>query len=466
MLSLRDFFHLPQVDPILHMIKQNKGGLIVIAGIDPGFNFHAGISTPISPSGRTGMFRILGREIPKENKEIFATIIGESKEIFRVLRGLRRRVKIKLVDSIDEVDSIIPLTQCSQNDLLIVDRLTPHNASVLLDAAQQGYRVLAQMDTVFRGVDIARELLEWNVPRDTLSGLKWVITMDRVPLLCGCKRKCTVETTLVKTIERRYPFLKINQKQPYYETVGCKACDYSGRRNEITKFDIFHADPDTRYEKPSLFPLESYLLGLAERGYIPLSDLLYIESDQLYRTYKLLEASEAALEETRSDLGRKLVELETANRVLRNRTEELISLQEIGQDLIGTTTLRDLARHICRQASELCGADRAIFYFHRDDEWLDVIATHGWEPGRVPKQIQAGGICDPEGSALAVPLNGLPPGGQRLKPIGFAELLKRLSNHPMKQLCAEIFCHIADYQGRTQQFDDTSLLVVEVLNTG
>ena len=410
MLSLKDLFHLPQVDPILEMIKQDKQGLIVIAGIDPGFNLQAEISTPISPSGRAGIFRILGREILEDNREIFATIIAERKEVFRIPRGLRSRVNLELVDSIDELDGTISRLQHSQINLLIVDRLTPHNARILLDAAQQGHRVLAQMVTVFRGVDIARVLLEWDVPRDKLSSLQWVITVDRVPVLCNCKRKCVIETSLFETIKQRYPYLEVKEHHPYYKAVGCEACEFNGRRNEITTFDIFHTEPDNRDEKISLLPLESYLLGLAESGYIPLSDLLHIESSRLHRTYKLLEATEAALEETRSDLGRKLIELEAANRVLRNRTEELISLQEIGQELIGTTTLRDLARHVCRQTSELCGADKAIFYFRRDDEWLDVIATYGWEPGRIPKQTQIGGICDPEGSALAIPYSGLPPG--------------------------------------------------------
>jgi sigma-B regulation protein RsbU (phosphoserine phosphatase) len=152
------------------------------------------------------------------------------------------------------------------------------------------------------------------------------------------------------------------------------------------------------------------MLGLAEQGLIPLRDLLHIEQGQQKRTYQMLTATERALSDSRSSLERKIVELETANRVLKNRTAELVSLQEIGQALIGSKSLRDLARQVCRQASQLCGADRAIFYFLRDGEEADVLATHGWAPGRIPLRISSQDVCDPAGEPVPSPYNHWPPG--------------------------------------------------------
>jgi len=74
------------------------------------------------------------------------------------------------------------------------------------------------------------------------------------------------------------------------------------------------------------------------------------------------------------------------------------------------TSLRDLARHICHQASILCGADRAVFYFLRDSTHADVLATHGWEPGRVPQRVRASKVCDPDSVPSPSRYNDWPPG--------------------------------------------------------
>ena len=415
MLTLKDFFHLRQVEPILQKLLMDETGLIVVAGINHGSHLPSGAAGSISPSGRAGIFRILGREILEANEQMKVTVIAESKEIFRVPRRLKKRVTFEIIRPNDNIESLFLRFIYSPDRFLIVDQITPKNVKFLLKAAQQGKRVLAQLDTVFRGVDIARVFLDWNVPRNHLKGLRWVITMDRIPILCECKRKITVKNNLIEAIKRKYPHLEVDPTRPYFEAVGCDGCDYRGRRNEITTFDFYHSDKDIDFGVPSLFSIESYYLGLAGEGYIPLDDLLRIENDQLHRAYQLYQASEAVLEETRTNLGRKVVELEAANRVLKNRTEELISLQEIGQDLIGTTTLRDLARHVCRQASVLCGADRAIFYFRRDPDQFDVLATHGWQPGRIPRKIQRNAICEPEDEVLPGPFFGLPPGVKTVK---------------------------------------------------
>jgi hypothetical protein len=413
MLSLRDFFHLDQIEPIIDQIRQDGPGLIVVAGIDPRAHVQAGTATSIPASGRAGIFRILVRELLNTNKLMNATILAEGRDAFRVPRSQRRRVHFELVEFPESYRELIPAIAHLRKGLLVVDQLTAENAAVVLEAAQKGNRVIAQLETVFRGAEVARALLDWSVPRGRLSGLRWVITMVRVPMLCDCKRSVTVDGSLVDAIQRRYPHLVVDRKGTFYETGNCEACERSGRFNEITAFDFYHNDPDLVFGKLSCLPLEAYLLGLAEGGYIPLGDLMRFESDQLHRTYQLLTASEGALSEAKMILERKVVELEAANRVLRSRTEELVSLQEIGQALIGTTTLRDLARHVCRQASALCGADRAIFYFLSESHGGEVLATHGWEPGRIPPRVQVEEVCDPNAGPLPVPYSGWPP---RVKP--------------------------------------------------
>ncbi len=406
MLSLRDFFHLPQVDPVIRQIVRAPAGLILVAGLEG--RAHADPAQNL-PSGRAGIFRILVRQILEENPQLQANIVAESREAFRVPRSLYRRVDFKLANVETGYNELIPAMAHLRPGLLVIDRMMPENAAAILDAAQKGAGVITQMDTVLRGAEVARALLDWGLPRGKLAGLHWVIAMQRVPILCECKRALPPDPEIVAALQRRYPDLSVDPRAEYCVPGACAACEHTGRRNEITAFDFYLADPDRPFHSPSVLPFEKYMLGLAENGLIPLSDLLRIEADQLQRTCQLLAASERALTESKSTLERKIIELEAANRVLKNRTEELVSLQEIGQALIGTSTLRELARQVCRQASQLCGADRAIFYFLRDGDHAEVLATHGWAPGRVAQRVQAAEVCDPAAGAAPSPFNRWPP---------------------------------------------------------
>jgi len=409
MLSLRDFFHLPEVDPLIEQLTHDGPGLTLVTGMDSRTHIRPHDPSSFLPSGRAAIFRILVRQILEENPKLQATVIAEKREAIRVPRNLRRRVDFELVNESIGYEKLIPAISHSHSGLLVVDQLTPKNAAAIFEAAQNGSWIISQMDTVFRGVEVARALLEWNIPPSHLSSLRWVVAMQRLAMLCSCKRSIVPEAAVIEAVQQRYPHLKIG-KGNYFGPDSCETCEHSGRHNEITAFDFYLADPERPFSQPSLLSLEEYMLGLAQQGLIPLTDLLRIESDQLHRTYHLLRASEQALKDTHTTLERKIIELETANRVLQNRTEELVSLQEIGQTLIGSAPLRDLARQVCRQASNLCGADRAIFYFLRDPEQADVLATHGWAPGRVPQRVKANEVCDPASGPIPTPFNGWPPG--------------------------------------------------------
>jgi sigma-B regulation protein RsbU (phosphoserine phosphatase) len=407
MLSLRDFFHLPEVDPIIERLTRDGAGLVVVAGMDAR---HPIESAGFTPSGRAGIFRILVRQILEVNSNLKATVIAGDRSAFRVPRSLYRRVSFEIAQSPEETAEIVEVLGRQDPGLLVVDQLAPENAAAILKAAQNGCRVITQVDTIFRGEELPRVLLEWGVSRARISGLRWVVSLQRVHTLCDCKSSVRPDRMVVEGIQRRYPHLKVDLDRDYFIPGSCKNCNHTGRRNEITAFDFYRADSDESFYKPSLLPLEAYLLGLAEKGFIPLSDLLRIETDQLHRTYQILTSSERDLAAARTRLESKVIELEAANRVLYNRTQELVSLQEIGQALIGTSTLRDLARHICRQASALCGADRAIFYFLRDPDSAEVLATHGWAPGQVPQRIQAKLVCDPDAGPVPSRFTGYPPG--------------------------------------------------------
>ncbi len=407
MISLRDIFHLPLIDPLVDQLVHDGPGLILVAGLES----QTAMTVPhLYPSGRTGIFRIFVRQVLEANPTLKASVIAESRDAFRVPRRLYGRVHFETVDSLADSAEIISVTAGLRPGLLVVDQALPGNMEAMLRAAARGIRVMAQIDTVFRGSDILRVLRNWGLNSDHLESLTWIVSLQRVPTLCDCKRLAVPDKNLLQAIHRRYPYLEIDPSASFCEPDGCQQCEHTGWRNEITAFDFYHADSEFIPSQTQLLPLESYLLGLAENGYSPLSDLLSIDRDHLEHIYQLLVHSERTLVSTRGSLERKIIELEAANRVLRNRTQELVSLQEIGQALIGTSTLRDLARQVCRQASALCGADRAVFYFLRDGDHAEVLATHGWAPGRVPAQVSAGKICGPDFEPRPARFDGWPPG--------------------------------------------------------
>ena len=199
---------------------------------------------------------------------------------------------------------------------------------------------------------------------------------------------------------------------------GCPDCGYTGRHGDIAVFDVFRADADgpSPFEQPSLLSLEEYVLRLAALGHLPLDDLLRLEAGQLHRTYNLLSASERALAESNAALARKLAELEAANRVLQQRTEALISLHDIGQTLITSTDLDDLAARVCRHARDLCGADRAILYFLRSADEAEVLAVGGWDPALLHQRLDAGVVFDPSVGAEPEPFARWPPGAAPRSP--------------------------------------------------
>jgi serine phosphatase RsbU (regulator of sigma subunit) len=163
--------------------------------------------------------------------------------------------------------------------------------------------------------------------------------------------------------------------------------------------------------------LEVYVARLALRGCLSLDDFLDFEAEQRRRIGHTLLKRDAALAQVVAEQERKQAELEAANRVLLQRTRTLISLQEIGQSLITSTDLKDLAARICRFLQDLCGADRAIVYYLHSGQDAEPLASAGWDPQRIPPRVdpapvfaQIGpAVDDPEPAVYNLWPPGIPP---------------------------------------------------------
>ena len=423
MLELKDLYHLPAVEPLLAELATGGPGLVVVAGLDP--RLPAG---PILPSGRSAIFRILARNILGSTPLSHAIVVAASDDTLRLPRQFRHRVSLQVIERGAGKDAYlraIELAVRRRPDLLAVDRLDAGTAAAALDAAGRGLRVLTQLDTVFRGAGVARQIAEMGVPAEQMAALRWIVTVHRLATLCPhCKQPALPTPEQLARLARRCPDLDparalLQADEPdegeilgYYAAAGCTHCDQSGRRGEMTAFDVFRADEPASQlpAQDSQLPLEAYLLGLAARGHIPLDDIIDLDEDQVRRTYQLLAASERALDETNAAMERKLAELEAANLVLQQRTQALFSMQGVAHALTTSTGLDDLAARLCRHACDLCGADRAIMYFVRPDgSSVEILAAIGWDPVPIRRPMEAGPVLA-EAEAGPVPAYHRPPG--------------------------------------------------------
>lgn len=390
MLGLRDFFHLPQVDELTKEVIRETSGLLVVAGLDARPVPAEAAQSSFLPSGRTTIFRILADEILLANPSMHAIVVTEDKDGFRVTRKLRRRLRVWPVQPPQTYAERLTEAVGRQPNLLVIDRLTAETVPVALEAARKGLLVLSQLDSVFHGAGVARQLSGLGATRDQLAGLTWVVTVQRMAKLCPtCRQPFQIDSAQLEELIARFPVIKGGQ---FYVAEGCSQCNHTGRYGDVAVFDIFRADPRSAnyFEQPSQLPLESYMLQLASSGQLPLEDIQRFDQDQLQRTFNMLVTREKALMASNSELERKLVELEAANRVLEQRTQALFSLQDIGQILIGSSELKGLAARVCQRARDLCGADRAILYYLRPAGEAELLAVSGWEPGRVPAHLDAG----------------------------------------------------------------------------
>jgi len=424
MLRFSDFSHLPEVDALLRRLIAEPSGLVVVAGLDsrPGGETAAEPLAPphFLPSGRATIFRVLAGELLDAYPDARCLVVGEDRDALHVARRHRRRLELIQVRSPLTYAEAIDAALAREPDLLVVDKLSAENLPSLLAAARGQARVLTQIDTVYHAQAVARHLCDLGAKADDLAGLRWVLSVQRLPVLCPiCKRPADVTAEQIAQLEalgRRYPALGALHAPAgggaFYAPVGCPACDHTGRRGDVAAFDFFLADgpPAELWTRSSALPMEAYLWMLAQDGRLALTDALHFESQQLHRTYALLMNSERLLTERSAALERKTAELDTANRLLNQRTRELISLEGMGQALITWNDLRELGARVLKAAMELSAADRGALYYVRSNEWGQILASRGWQDALDEMGLARAFIYEHLSDSEPMDYTGPPPG--------------------------------------------------------
>lgn len=424
MLKLHDFLHLPELDPLIQAIVTDAPGLYILAGIDTRSMPAQDSQDAFMPSGLSAIFNILMQEILTAHPLAQAVVVSEDRALARVPRKFSRRVRWVPVDPQVSYAEQIDAAARQRPGLLIIDRVGSESAQAVFRAARSGLRVVARQDTILSGAGVARHFLDAGVPRAQLSVLRWIITMQRFPVLCNhCKKPVGDPQMWIDHIGQKYPHLvpavqKFNSAQAgLFRAGGCDHCHQTGYSGDLSIFDLFHneAGPEGFFQQSSQLSMEEYALRLALQGQVDLDDLLNLEGEHLRRVYGLLTASERALTQSNTALNRKVLELEASNRVLVQRTEVLVSLQDLNQALITSTELHDLSARICRRAGDLCGADYVVLYLRGADETsgtAEVLAVRGWSPSAIGQKLPVDAVCTDKPETTITRYMQTPPGVQ------------------------------------------------------
>jgi serine phosphatase RsbU (regulator of sigma subunit) len=409
MLTLRDFYHLPALDSLFEQMTAEPSGLLVVAGLDPRPDAGAD-RAGFLPSGRHGLFGIVLDEILAARPDVKAAVVTRDRNLVRPPRQFKRRVEIDLLALDEDYSARIAFAAQRRTGLVVVDRLTGETIGPALEAARGENLVLAQFDTIFRGAEAVRELLALGAGEPDLEVLRWVLAVQRLPALCPvCKAPAGLDPETLEAVRRHPAFPAEQPNRPgFYRAPGCPNCGETGRSGDVAAFDLYRRDGSD--PQPSLLSMETYLWELAQAGYLPVDDPLYFERDQLRRTFRLFTDRERTLVGTQAALESRLLQLEAAHKVLEQRTEALVSLQTIGQAMIASQDLEELAGRLCRHAVQLCDAQRAILYTQRFEGQVEVIAADGWEAGVLGRKIDMAQILDARIGPDPEPFDYPPPG--------------------------------------------------------
>lgn len=391
MLRFSDFSHLPQVDALVRQIINEPAGLILVTGLEsrPALE---GTHT-FQPSGRTTIFRILVSELLDAHPKSRCVVVAGDREVLHVARRFKGRLtQIAVKPPIDYGEGL-GVAADQRPGLIVVDRLGPDNLFDVLSAARQGNRVITQLDTIYHAQAVVRYLATWGATTDDLRPLNWVLSLQRLPMLCPiCKQPAQVtadQLAQLQALSHRFPEAAMLHAPAeggvFYRAVGCPACRQTGRQGDVAAFDFYRPASQlfSPVEPSTGLPIEAYVWMLAQSGQLALADALNFESDQLSRTYALLMATERQGDETSIALERKTVELATANRLLQQRTRELVSLEAMGQALTTWHDLSELGGRIVSSAVELSKADRGVLYYVRSNDWAQILASRGWPDAQV-----------------------------------------------------------------------------------
>lgn len=421
MLRFSDFSHLPEVDELVRQLVGERSGLIVVAGLDsrPALEPAGGLlpAPHFLPSGRATIFRVLVSELLDAQPRARAVVVAEDRDVLHVARRFKQRLEFVQIKPPLTYDDAIRGLPIRHPGVLIVDRLTAGNLPAALAAARSGALVVTQIDTVYHGPSVARYLVELGASPADLDALRWVLSVQRQPALCPhCREPASVSAQNMRQLESigaRFPSLTAAHAPDgggaFYAPGRCPACQDSGRKGDVAVFDFFRGGPGLG-EQQSVLPMEAYVWMLAQRGQLALRDALDFHADQLHRTFALLMGSERRLGEAGAALERKSAELETANRLLGQRTREIVSLEAIAQALITWTDLSELGARVVRTAIELCRADRGALYYVRSAEWAQVLAAHGWREAEVGLGLARAVVYEGLSDRELRPFTGQPPG--------------------------------------------------------
>ena len=408
MLDLSDIHHLPALAAAVEQLVDEPAGLALIAGLDLPVAATPADQLPL-PSGRSSLFRMIARRL-LAGATRRAVIIGSTRDMLRVRRDERRRVESVIAGEAEQVRARLLALSGVPPELVILEEIEDAQvATAALQLARLGVKLLAQVDSPYRGLGLVRDLIDAGAGRDlVLRHVTWVIASQRVPALCPV---CLVsrEPDRLELAELRTQFpLPVELPGVVHESKGCVRCGGTGRSGEVTLFDIYRP-----VDRRTVVSYEQYALQLARDGLLALDDVLSFEAMQVRQAHALKAVSEAALREANASLQRKVAELESAHRVSAQRTEALVSLQRMSEVLLSDATPQALARHICHQARELCGADRVVLYAVLDGR-AHALGEAGWGVDRLPGPLSVDAIRSASGEtdpgARPTPYTNWPPG--------------------------------------------------------
>jgi serine phosphatase RsbU (regulator of sigma subunit) len=415
LLDLKDFLYLPALETALNNLAADEPGLLLVAGLDPRPGTGGEPADELRPSGRSTIFRILARRLLPEvrhsgRREPQTVVVATQRDAVRLPRGVSRDVTYHLVSKAHPYEQSILAAAMLRPRLLIVDILNEETAAPIAEVAGRGIRVLSQMDTIFRGPDVMRQLVEMGLLYEHLSALRWVLAVQRLAGLCPhCRQPLDSPPADLEHFYARNPELRQPESAPFYRPAGCQYCHNSGWLGAVAAFDLYRPSGSDPFQGQAVLPLEQYVHQLAAEGQVALDDLLRLESVPARQSYQLLVATERALREAQAQIEAHLLAQEAANRVMRERTEALVALQSIGQILLSAAGLREQAQRLIVQCCALARADRAVLYFLRSADSAQVLASHGWDPARVPVRVAAE-LLELSSRTAAEPFDNPPPG--------------------------------------------------------
>ncbi len=422
MLKLGDFFQHARVNELFEALVEERSGLILVAGPD-GHPLNSIENAPASrqgilPGGRKIIFESLIESLLESHKDRSCVIVTASPEQFRPARSLRSQIKVLSVENEHQYGERITQAIGRKPGLLVIDWLNSQSATMALSAAQQGILVLSQLNSILVGNQIKHHIEKLGIAPSRLSGLRWVISVRRVPTLC---QKCrqAVSTTpgiyqrLQAAIDQSPETLAYIQNPAFYTPGGCPDCHHTGWSGDLAVCDLYknsdngHTDP---YAEKSLLPIQSYLAYLALRGSVALEDWLEFDSRQMLCIYELFQQRDQALSQVSTQNDAKLAELTAARRVMEQRTRALVSLQSLAQSLLIASNLQELAIQICQQVCALCQAERSVLYYRRSEKQVDILAVNGWQKPAPGVEFDLNLLPGFQAGMKAYPFHQIPPG--------------------------------------------------------